>query len=89
MVLRREPPGHDSAEWRINRLSVVFMVDRGATDDALPPPLASRLGLSLNPGDISQTAKGPVKSWTTRLGSDDLGGLVVRDVRAAQGWCWS
>jgi aspartyl protease family protein len=83
VVVRRDPSGHYIAEGRINGMSVLFMVDTGATDVALPLPLARRLGLSLNPGGISHTANGLVESWSTRLNSVDLGGLVVRDVRAS------
>ncbi len=83
VVLRRNRAGHYVAGGRINGEPVVFMVDTGATDVALPLPLARRLGLRLRPGGVSVTANGRVETWRTRLDSVDLGGLVLRDVRAS------
>jgi aspartyl protease family protein len=83
VVLRRNRAGHYVATGRINGEPVVFMVDTGATDVALPLPLARRLGLRLASGGMSQTANGLVRTWRTRLDSVDLGGLVLHDVRAS------
>lgn len=83
VVLQRNRAGHYVAGGRINGEPVVFMLDTGATDVALPLPLAHRLGLPLRPGGMSQTANGMVQTWTTRLDSVDLGGLVARNVRAS------
>ena len=83
VVLRRNRSGHYVAGGRINGKPVVFLVDTGATDVALPLPLARRLGLALRPGGISQTANGTVETWSARLDSVDLGGLVARNVRAS------
>jgi aspartyl protease family protein len=83
VVLRRNRAGHYVAGGRINGEPVVFMVDTGATDVALPLPLARRLGLRLRPGGVSVTANGRVETWRTHLDSVDLGGLVLRDVRAS------
>lgn len=83
VVLRRNRAGHYVAGGRINGEPVVFMVDTGATDVALPLALARRLDLPLRPGGISETANGRVETWRTRLDSVDVGGLVLRDVRAS------
>ncbi|HYN79029.1 MAG TPA: TIGR02281 family clan AA aspartic protease [Lamprocystis sp. (in: g-proteobacteria)] len=83
VVLQRNRAGHYVAGGRINGEPVVFLVDTGATDVALPLPLARRLGLTLRPGGLSQTANGMVETWNTRLDSVDLGGLVARNVRAS------
>ena len=83
VVLRRNRAGHYVAGGRINGEPVVFMLDTGATDVALPLPLARRLGLALRPGGWSQTANGMVETWATRLDSVDLGGLVARNLRAS------
>jgi len=83
VVLRRNRAGHYVAGGRINGEPVVFILDTGATDVALPLSLARRLGLVLRPGGRSQTANGLVETWTTRLDSVDLGGLVARDLRAS------
>lgn len=83
VLLRRNRAGHYVTGGRINGKPVVFMVDTGATDVALPLGLARRLNLSLRPGGISITANGRVETWRTRLDSVDVGGLVLRDVRAS------
>jgi aspartyl protease family protein len=83
VVLRRNRAGHFVAGGRINGEAVVSLVHTGATDVALPLPLARRLGLHLRPGGVSQTANGTVETWTTRLDTVDLGGLVARNVRAS------
>lgn len=83
VVLRRNRAGHFVAGGRINGEPVVFLVDTGATDVALPLPLARRLGLRLRPGGTSRTANGTVETWATRLDSVDLGGLVAYNVRAS------
>jgi len=83
VVLRRNRAGHYLAGGRINGQPVVFLVDTGATDVALPLSLARRLGLVLRPGGVSQTANGRVETWSTRLATVDLGGIVARNVRAS------
>jgi aspartyl protease family protein len=80
--LERNRAGHFVAGGRINGMPVRFLIDTGATDVALPLPVAERLSLPLRPGGLSHTANGTVRTWTTRLDSVDLGGLVARNVRA-------
>jgi aspartyl protease family protein len=83
VVLQRNRAGHYVAGGRINGEPVVFLVDTGATDVALPLRVARRLGLALGPGGVSQTANGAVETWATRLDTLDLGGLLARNVRAS------
>lgn len=80
--LERNRAGHYVAGGRINGEPVRFLIDTGATDVALPLHVAERLSLPLRPGGISKTANGTVRTWTTRLDTVDLGGLVARQVRA-------
>ncbi|NCA70392.1 MAG: TIGR02281 family clan AA aspartic protease [Sphingobacteriia bacterium] len=80
--LERNRAGHYVANGRINGQRVRFLLDTGATDVALPLHVAERLGLPLQPGGLSKTANGTVRTWSTRLESVDLGGLVARNVRA-------
>ncbi|WP_295388489.1 TIGR02281 family clan AA aspartic protease [uncultured Thiodictyon sp.] len=82
VVLRRNRAGHYVAGGHINGEPVVFMLDTGATDVAVPLALARRLGLPLRPGGLSQTANGTVETWATRH-SVELGGLVARNLRAS------
>jgi aspartyl protease family protein len=80
--LERNRAGHYVAGGRINGAPVRFLIDTGATDVALPLSLAERLSLPLGPGGMSKTANGMVRTWTTRLDTVDLGGLVAHNVRA-------
>lgn len=83
LVLRRNRAGHYVATGAINGAPVRFLIDTGATNVALPLPLARRLGLRLGPGGTSMTANGEVRTWSTRLERVDLGGLVAHGVRAS------
>lgn len=82
VVLQRNRAGHYVANGRINGEPVRFIIDTGATHVALSLPLARRLGLDLRAGGVSHTANGIVQTWTTRLETVDLGGLVAHSVRA-------
>jgi aspartyl protease family protein len=83
VVLQRNRAGHYVASGAINGQPVVFLVDTGATDVALPLAVARRLGLFLRAGGMSKTANGNVRTWKTRLDSVDLGGLALRGVSAS------
>ena len=82
MVLQRNRAGHYIADGTINGHSVMFLLDTGATQVALPLPLARRLGLPLRPGGIGRTANGDVETWSTRLDNVSLGGLTAQGVAA-------
>ena len=82
-MLRRNRAGHYVASGSINGEPVRFLIDTGATEVALPLPLAQRLGLRLSPGVTTMTANGATRTWVTRLDRIDLGGLVATGVRAS------
>jgi aspartyl protease family protein len=82
VVLQRNRSGHYVADGAINGQPVVFLLDTGATQVALPLDLARRLGLSLRRGGIGRTANGDVQTWSTRLDSVSLGGLTAERVPA-------
>jgi aspartyl protease family protein len=82
VVLRRNRMGHYVTAGRINGVAVTFLLDTGATSVALPLDLARRLELSLRPGGMSKTANGLVRTWSTRLDSVDVAGLMARNVSA-------
>ena len=83
VVLQRNRAGHYVAGGRINGHPVVFLLDTGATNIAIPLSLARRLDLSLRPGGVSVTANGNVRTWSALLQSVDLGGLAVRNLHAS------
>ena len=52
VILQRNRAGHYVADGTINGHPVVFLLDTGATQVALPLNLARRLGLRLRPGAL-------------------------------------
>ncbi len=83
LVLKRNRAGHYVVSGSIDGQPVVFMLDTGASDIAIPGTLADRLGLARGPAQIYRTANGPVKVYTTRLRQVAIGGIALRDVRAS------
>lgn len=82
VALRRNRAGHYVAAGLINDQAVIFLVDTGATDVAVPERVAQRLGLKKGRRSISRTAAGDVPTWSTLLRSVDLGGIRLHTVRA-------
>lgn len=83
VVLERNKQGHYLSEGRINRMPVVFLLDTGATDIAIPEVLADRLRLPRLGGGVSQTANGAVAVWKTRLDEVSIGNIRLHDVSAS------
>lgn len=83
VTLQRNRAGHYLAGGQINGQPVVFLLDTGATDVAVPEALADRLGLERQYRSVSRTANGNITIWSTRLESVDLGGIRRRNVRAS------
>jgi len=82
IVLEQDRNGHYQVEGQINNQSVVFLVDTGATDVAVPESMARALGLDFGPKIQVMTAAGPSQAWMTRLNEVSIGGIRRRDVRA-------
>jgi aspartyl protease family protein len=81
----RDHRGHFKAHGRIDGRQVSFMVDTGASVIALTEREADRLGIRPARSAFTssvQTANGVVRAAPVTLSSVDIGGLVVRDVRA-------
>ena len=83
VVLQRNRAGHYVAGGRINGEAGRVPGGHRGHGRGPAPALARRLGLALRPGGVSRTANGTVETWSTRLDSVDLGGLVARNVRAS------
>lgn len=83
VVLLRNKYGHYVATGNINGQEVVFLVDTGATDVAIPEAVAQRLGLKKGPAFRARTANGLTTAWRTRLDSVSLGGITLYDIRAS------
>jgi aspartyl protease family protein len=82
VVLKRNRAGHYVASGKINGYPVVFLVDTGATDVAIPERIAERIGLSKGRRSISRTAGGDIVTWSTLLRHVDLGGIKLHTLRA-------
>lgn len=83
VVLQRNRMGHYVASGTINGQPVVFMLDTGATDVAVPESVARRLGLARGDQIRVLTANGVASAWRTRLDSVALGPLELSDVRGS------
>ncbi|OLS61049.1 retropepsin-like aspartic protease family protein [Pseudomonas putida] len=74
--------GHFVADGLINGQAVHFLLDTGATDVAIPEPLARDFGLERGAPVTVSTANGRAEGYRTRLDSVQLGDILLRDVRA-------
>ncbi|HEX22935.1 MAG TPA: TIGR02281 family clan AA aspartic protease [Chromatiales bacterium] len=83
LVLTRNRAGHYVASGSINGEPVVFMLDTGATDVAIPGPVAKRLRLKQGKAMIYRTANGPVKVYATVLDDVSLDNISLQGVRAS------
>ncbi len=83
LVLTRNRAGHYVASGSINGEAVVFMLDTGATDVAIPGPVAKRLRLKQGKAMIYQTANGPVRVYATVLNEVSLDNISLQGVRAS------
>ena len=81
--LKRNRQGHYVTSGKINGQGVVFMVDTGATDIAVPVKVAQRLGLVPGRESVHQTANGKVVVFTTRLESVAVGEITLNNVEAS------
>jgi aspartyl protease family protein len=85
VAIPRDSRGHFQTEARVDGRYIDFMVDTGASTIALTERSARKLGIFPSPSDYSvmvRTANGTAKAAQVQLNQVDVGGLVVRDVRA-------
>lgn len=80
--LQGDGQGHFRASGSINGHPVLFLLDTGATDVAVPEALAERLGLERGTPIELLTANGRATGYRTRLERLQLGDIVLHDVRA-------
>ena len=81
--LQRNPYGHYVSNGKINGEPVVFLLDTGATDVAIPMTVADRLGLEKGPAVKVRTANGITTAYRTRLQSVSLGEMTLHDLPAS------
>jgi aspartyl protease family protein len=84
-AIRKASDGHYWAEGRVNGRTVRFLVDTGATEVALTPQDARRLGYdpaTLTYGDKVLTAGGQIRAASIRLASLTVAGARLENVDA-------
>lgn len=82
VTLKQNRAGHYVTSGFINGEPVVFLVDTGATDVAVPAHLADALGLVAGRTVLANTANGTVRVAETRIDSVRIGDIEIENVRA-------
>lgn len=83
VVLKRNRMGHYVASGSVNGRAVEYLLDTGATYVAIPETLALKLGLSRGNPIPTSTANGVITTYATVLDRVELGGILLRNVRAS------
>lgn len=83
VVLKRNRIGHYVASGTINGRAVEYLLDTGATHVAIPESLALKLGLTRGKPIPTSTANGVITTYATVLDRVELGGIMLRNVRAS------
>ena len=83
LLLRANDYGHYYAEGTMNGERVLFLLDTGATQIAVPQSIAERIGLK--PGAIAQvqTANGIAKVRSTYINRITIGNISLAGLRGA------
>lgn len=85
VTIPRDSRGHFQVDARVDGRRIGFMVDTGASTIALTASDAKRLGIHPSASEFNvsvRTANGTVRAAAANLSMVEVGGLVVRDVRA-------
>lgn len=81
--LERNRYGHYVTTGQLNGSGVVFMLDTGATDVAIPSALAQKLGLKRGASFKVSTANGITHAYATTIRALSIGSITLYDVKAA------
>lgn len=79
--LTRNRSGHYVTSGFINGHAVVFLVDTGASDVAIPAHIAKRIGLQGNLPINYQTANGSITGFLTNLDTISIGNIQLENIR--------
>jgi aspartyl protease family protein len=82
IVLQRNDYGHYVTSGTINDYEVVFLLDTGATDVAIPESLANDIGLIKKQRIVVKTANGNTRAYRTRIASVGIGDIKLYDLNA-------
>lgn len=83
VVLQQNRQGHYVASGTVNNVPVLFLLDTGATDVAIPESIALAAGLQRGNTSRASTANGVVTVYSTRIDELTLGNIVLEDVSAS------
>ena len=82
IVLQRNAHGHYVTSGTINDYEVVFLLDTGASDIAIPESLANDIGLTKKQRIVVKTANGNARAYRTRIASVGIGDIKLYDLNA-------
>ena len=82
VTLLRNRYGHYVTDGRINGYDVVFLLDTGATEVAIPESVANSIGLSKGHAFYVKTANGNTRAYRTHLNSVAIGDIYRYDLNA-------
>jgi aspartyl protease family protein len=82
IVLQRNAYGHYVTSGTINDYEVVFLLDTGATEIAVPESLANDIGLTKKQRIVVKTANGNTRAYRTRVASVGIGDIKLHDLNA-------
>ena len=82
IILQRNTYGHYVTSGTINDYDVVFLLDTGATDIAVPESLANEIGLIKKQRIVVRTANGNARAYRTRIASVGIGDIKLYDLNA-------
>jgi len=82
ITLQRNPYGHYVSSGTINGHNVVFLLDTGATEIAIPESIADQIGLIKKRSIRVKTANGTANAYKTRIDSAALGEIRLYDLNA-------
>lgn len=83
VVLQQNRQGHYVASGTVNDVPVLFLLDTGATDVAIPESIAIAAGLQGGNASRASTANGVVTVYSTRVDELALGNIVLEGVNAS------
>lgn len=82
IILQRNAYGHYIASGVINNHDVIFLLDTGATEVAIPEVLANKIGLHKGKRFTVKTANGITQAYRTHLNSVAIGEITRYNLNA-------
>lgn len=83
VALQRNRLGHYVSNGQINGVPVLFLLDTGATDVAIPYEVAREINLNLGFEGRARTAAGITSVYDTHIDELKLGNIVLQDIDAS------